>query len=119
MMKIAVATNGSKVAEHFGRCPEYTIIVAKGEEIESKTVTPNPGHEPGFLPRYLAQMGVQCIIAGGMGPRAQELFAEQNIEIVTGVNGLVDKVVADYLAKTLEVGTDMCHHGQEEHRNCR
>lgn len=110
-MKIAVATvNDNEVAEHFGHCPQYTIIVASDGQVESKEVIKNPGHEPGFLPKFLGEMGVQCIISGGMGLRAKELFAQRNIEVVTGVSGLVDDIVAGFLADTLEIGTDMCRH---------
>lgn len=109
-MKIAVATDGVRVAEHFGRCPEYTIFTVNNEKIESKIVIPNPGHEPGFLPRYLAERGINCIIAGGMGPRAQGLFEQQNIKTVVGARGLVDEVIDAYLKGQLEVGESTCEH---------
>jgi len=109
-MKIAVATEGINVSAHFGRCPEYTIFETTGQEIDRRTIIPNPGHEPGFLPAYLGQMGVECIIAGGMGPRAQALFDEQNIKTVTGVSGSVEKAVKNYLAGTLEPGESACDH---------
>jgi predicted Fe-Mo cluster-binding NifX family protein len=41
--------------------------------------------------------GVNCIIAGGMGPRAVELFRQNNIEVVLGAEGNVDEVVSKYL----------------------
>lgn len=73
-MRIAVATENGQVAQHFGRCPEYTLLDVESGQIRSKVVIPNPGHQPGFLPPYLAEKGVSCIIAGGMGPSAQDLF---------------------------------------------
>ncbi|NPV71433.1 MAG: dinitrogenase iron-molybdenum cofactor [Firmicutes bacterium] len=109
-MKIAVATEGINVSPHFGRCPEYTLFEIENGEVKSRTIIPNPGHEPGFLPGYLGQLGVSCIIAGGMGPRAQALFSEQKIETVTGVYGSVEKAVAQYLAGTLERGESACDH---------
>lgn len=117
-LKIAVATSRGEVAEHFGRCPEYTIFTVEDGKITGEMVIPNPGHEPGFLPGYLAEMGVECIIAGGMGPRAQGLFAQRNIETITGVRGPVRSVVAAYLAGRLQTGEDMCRHGSEAHKGC-
>lgn len=110
MMKIAVATEGISVSAHFGRCPEYAIFEVEGGEVKSRTIIPNPGHEPGFLPGYLGRMGVSCIIAGGMGPRAEALFSEQGIETVTGVSGTIERAVANYLAGTLERGRSACDH---------
>ena len=72
-MKIAIASDGNLVAQHFGRCPEYTIVDTEGGTVLKKETIPNPGHEPGFLPRFLGDLGCDVILAGGMGPRAIEL----------------------------------------------
>lgn len=112
MPKVAIASEGSYVSEHFGHCPEYTIFDVDGDTITSKTVIPNPGHEPGFLPRYLGRLGVTHIIAGGMGYRAQQLFLEQGIEPILGVTGQVDEVMRAFLAGTLERGESLCHGGE-------
>lgn len=112
-MILAVATEGNSVAPHFGRCPAYTLVELEGVEIRDQKVIPNPGHEPGFLPGYLARLGVECIIAGGMGPRAQALFTEENIKTYVGISGPVRQVVEQYLAGDLKSGISMCdhHHG--------
>jgi predicted Fe-Mo cluster-binding NifX family protein len=109
-MKIAVSTDSGQVSAHFGRCPEYTIFEVENNKVINKEIIPNPGHEPGFLPRYLAEKGVSCIITGGMGPRAQQLFAQNNIEAVIGAYGDVDSVVEQYLGGTIELGEDACEH---------
>ena len=114
-MKIAVATEGGMVAQHFGRCPEYTLIELAGGSVIDEKVIPNPGHEPGFLPGYLADMGINCIIAGGMGPRAQSLFEEENIETFIGITGPVKKVIEDYLSGDLQTGVSSCDHDQIDH----
>ncbi len=114
-MKVAVSTAEGMVAEHFGRCPQYTLFTVEDGEITCEEPIDNPGHEPGFLPRYLSQRGVTCIIAGGMGPRARDLFAQRKIETVTGVAGPVRDVVTSYLKGTLRLGEDMCHHVDGRH----
>ena len=47
----------------------------------------NPGHSPGFLPKYLAERSIDTVIAGGMGPRAVDLFCQNGIDVVIGVHG--------------------------------
>ena len=111
-MRIAIATEGSHVAPHFGRRPEYTLYNVKDGSVAEKTVVPNPGHEPGFLPEYLSNLGVSCIIAGGMGMRAQNLFAGKNIQTVVGATGLVDDVAKSFAAGVLRGGESLCEHGQ-------
>jgi len=116
-MKIAISTDQGYVSAHFGRCLSYTIVEIKEGKVLSKEEIPNPGHQPGFLPQYLSEKGVNCIIAGGMGPRAQGLFAQKNIESVIGVQGAVDEVIEKFINQELEVGDDLCGHGHglEEH----
>jgi predicted Fe-Mo cluster-binding NifX family protein len=110
-VKIAVATENNAVAPHFGHCPEYTLVEVNDGKVLEQKVIPNPGHEPGFLPGYLASLGVNCIIAGGMGGRAQGLFAEENIQTFVGISGPVQQVIDNYLSGSLKSGVSMCDHG--------
>ena len=116
-MKVAIATEDNQVSPHFGRCSAYTIVEIQEGKIISRETLPNPGHRPGFLPNYLAQRGVHCIIAGGMGPRAQNLFAQFNIETITGVQGSVEEVIEKLLRQELEGGEDLCQHHHHEHEH--
>lgn len=114
-MIVAVATEGDMVAQHFGRCPEYTLFKLIDGSVREEKVIANPGHEPGFLPGFLAQMGVNCIIAGGMGPRAQSLFAGENIETFIGISGPIRVIIDAYLAGKLQSGESTCDHQHGDH----
>jgi predicted Fe-Mo cluster-binding NifX family protein len=119
-MKVAISTDQGYVSAHFGRCQSYTIVVIKEGQILGRAEIPNPGHQPGFLPEYLSEKGVNCIIAGGMGPRAQGLFAQKNIETIIGVQGAVDEIIDKFIKQELEAGDDLCGHqlGAEAHSLC-
>ena len=99
------------VSAHFGRCPEFTIVEIEGNKLKNKETIPNPGHHPGFLPDFLGKLGVSTIIAGGMGPRAQGLFAEKGIDTIVGVTGRIDEVIKKVLSGTLEGGESLCKPG--------
>lgn len=116
-MKIAISTDHGYVSAHFGRCVSYTILEISEGKILSREEIPNPGHQPGFLPQFLSEKGVNCIIAGGMGPRAQGLFAQKNIDTITGIQGSIDEIVDKFLNQELEAGEDLCghKHGEEGH----
>jgi len=109
-MKLAISTEGNKVSAHFGRCPTYTIVEINEGQVEKKEQIENPGHSPGFLPNYLSDMGVDCVIAGGMGSRAQSLFRQKNIEPLIGVQGAIDEVIDKFINQELEKGEDLCDH---------
>jgi ATP-binding protein involved in chromosome partitioning len=78
--------------------------------VNENSVTPPP-HEPGLLPKWLAEKGVNCVIAGGMGSRAQQLFTESGIRVVTGAAGGSPKeLVEQYLKGSLQTGANTCDH---------
>jgi len=112
-MRIAIPLVDGKLTQHFGHCEKFAVIdtddnsnsIAKREDI-----TPPP-HEPGVLPKWLDGMGVNVIIAGGMGQRAQQLFAQKEIEVVVGaLADSPENLVSTYLNKTLESGENLCDH---------
>jgi len=71
----------------------------------------SPGHEPGLLPVWLAEKGVSVVIASGMGSRAQGLFRQNRIEVVTNaLESDPGKAVLDYISGRLAVGDDICDH---------
>ena len=109
-MKIAISTDQGYVSAHFGRCASYTIFEIHEGKILNREELPNPGHQPGFLPQFLSEKGVGFIIAGGMGPRAQGLFAQKNIQTIIGVQGSVDEVIDKFVRQELEAGEDLCGH---------
>lgn len=116
-----MATDNGYVSAHFGRWPSYTLVdIEEGKVIQRQEI-PNSGHSPGFLPGYLSDKGVNLIITGGMGPQAQGLFAEKNIQTITGVQGMVDEVIERFLRLELEPGKDLCDRSQVEHdaHSCR
>lgn len=117
-MKVAIATEGNQVSAHFGRCQCYTIFDVDNKEIKGKNSVDTPGHQPGMLPRFLNERGVDIVIAGGMGPKAQNLFSALNIQPVIGICGNVDDVIRDFVNGTLEGGESLCNHGTEHHQGC-
>jgi predicted Fe-Mo cluster-binding NifX family protein len=110
-MKIAIACDGTGVSPHFGRCEKYLMAEVNGAEIKLLDWLDNPGHEPGALPRLMQQQGVNVVLAGGVGPRAQQLLAASGIELITGVTGDGLKALQAYAHGTLEPGESACDHG--------
>ncbi|MBC8389661.1 MAG: NifB/NifX family molybdenum-iron cluster-binding protein [Actinobacteria bacterium] len=110
-MKVAISTDRNKVSPHFGRCPQFTIIEIENNKLVDKKIIENPGHHPGYLPQYLNEIGVSCIIAGGMGMRAKELFSQTGIEAVLGVEGDVEEIIGKIIDGSLEGGESICQPG--------
>lgn len=112
-MKIAIPLVGGKLSAHFGHCEEFALVDADHENktITSTQVLAAPPHEPGLLPRWLAEQEAEMIIAGGMGRRAQDLFKQQDITVVVGApTDTPEAIVAAYLEGSLATGKNVCDH---------
>ncbi len=110
-MRIAISTDGGYVSPHFGRCPSFTLVDIENGKAVKRDEVGNPGHEPGYIPRFLHQMGVKQIVCGGMGARAQGFFVEMGIEAIMGVDGSIDEVVSKLEKGTLQGGKSLCAPG--------
>jgi predicted Fe-Mo cluster-binding NifX family protein len=109
--KIAIPTTGNLLSAHFGHCEKFAIYdVQDSKIVKEEWITPPP-HEPGSHPRFLRDLGCQTIIAGGMGERAQALFAENNIEVIIGVPEIsLTELVEKYINAELSSGANRCDH---------
>ena len=112
-MRIAVPQADGKLAMHFGHCESFALIDvdAKSKTILKKEIETPPPHEPGVLPRWLAERDANVSIAGGMGQMAHQLFTENQIEVVVGATaGTSEGLVTAYLKNELETGANLCGH---------
>ncbi len=108
-MKIAVASEGRKVSGHFGHCQQFLMFSAENNKIMKEEAVANPGHKPGFLPKFLYEQGVNVIISGGMGGAAVSLFNENDIEVVVGAQGDSKEMAEKYLNNELKSTGSVCH----------
>ena len=112
-MRIAIPVAQGQLGVHFGHCDEFAIVDVDSQQ---KCITGvhrevPPPHEPGVLPQWLGQQNVSVVIAGGMGSRAQGLFAQNGIRVVTGATaGTPEELVTAYLNGTLQTGANVCDH---------
>ncbi len=94
----------SIMSYHFGHCSHYIIVDVEDSKVKDVRTIENPfadEHNPGDLPTFMKENGVDVIITGGMGPRAQQYFADYGIKPVTGAYGKVRDVLEEYLGKKL------------------
>lgn len=110
-MKIAIPTDNRRVSEHFGRCPEYTIVTISDNNVEKKEIIKNPGHSTGFIPKFLHTHGVKVLIAGGIGRKAIDYFNQYDIQVFKGLSGSINEIIELYLSGTIKNGDYECVKG--------
>ena len=112
-VRIAIPLAGDQLAMHFGHCEEFALldVDADAKSITNQARVVAPDHEPGLLPPWLRERGVDVVIAGGMGQRAQQLFEQQDIRVVVGATaGKPESVAQAYLDGSLQTGDNLCDH---------
>ena len=110
-MKFAIPLAEGKLTAHFGHCQEFALVDVEDNEIKNTETLVPPPHEPGVLPKWLHDLGTNVIIAGGMGARALDLFAQNDIQVVVGAPALTpEELVGQYLDNRLEGGANICDH---------
>ncbi len=115
--QIAVAVEDDKglegqVSMHFGRCPYYVLADVEKDKVVGHRVEENThfgNHQPGQMPVFIRDLGADVILAGGMGPRAIDMFQGFGIEVATGAVGNVGKVLDAYLRGEIK-GIVPCEH---------
>jgi len=112
-MRYAIPVSNGILSPHFGHCEQFAFIDVDevSKKIKQRQFEPAPAHEPGLLPRWLAEKGVHVVIAGGMGARARDLFRQNRIKVVyNALESDPEKAIHDYLKGVLKIGTSICDH---------
>jgi predicted Fe-Mo cluster-binding NifX family protein len=119
-MRIAVSADSkqgldSVVSPHFGRCPHFILVDLEGQAVREVQEVDNPffgNHQPGQVPGFIASLGANVMLTGGMGGRAIMFFEQYGIEGVTGAYGTVRQSMERYLGGELK-GAAPCKESQE------
>ncbi|MFZ5812880.1 MAG: iron-sulfur cluster carrier protein MrpORP [Thermodesulfobacteriota bacterium] len=110
---VAVPTAGGLLCAHFGHCETFAVMdvdTGTGNILATRHETPPP-HEPGVIPAWIASLGVDVVLAGGMGQKARDLFEEKGVKVVVGAMAAApEAIVTDYLRGCLKTGPNTCDH---------
>lgn len=112
-MRIAIPVSEGTLDPHFGHCRNFVFFDVDPEvgSILGRSVHDAPPHEPGKLPAWLADKGAHLVLAGGMGHKALELFARNEVEVIVGVPATdPESLVHRYLDGKLGGGANACDH---------
>ena len=110
-MKIAIPMAQGALCMHFGHCSTFALVSVENNKVASVDEVVPPPHQPGLLPPWLAEQGVNLVIAGGMGSRAQAIFTQHGIKVLTGASGTgAREIVENYISGTLQTGDNVCDH---------
>ncbi len=111
----------SDLSPHFGRCPYYVFVEIVDDKIKDVWMKRSPfyeGHGPGDVPQFIAKLGADVIISGGMGGRAIDWFRQLGVTPLTTQPRRIKDIVDDFISGRLE-GAESCkesiEHGHGGH----
>jgi len=109
---VAMPIVGGALSAHFGHCEHFGLFkVDRGAgTVLGEEVIDSPEHQPGLLPKWLAEQGVDVVIAGGIGGRARQLLDQHGIGLVAGApNEPTRKVLEAWLEGQLVDDEQSCN----------
>ena len=117
-MKIAIPYEGGLIFQHFGHTAAFKIYEITDSRIVADQIVETNGSGHGALAGFLAALGVNALICGGIGGGARYALAEVGIGIYGGVRGDADEAAEAFAAGVLDF--DPCarcshhdgHHGE-------
>ena len=121
-MRICITSQGktlnSQIDPRFGRCSYFILIdpdTMEFEAIENMNAQAMGG--AGIQSsQFISSKGVKALITGNVGPNAFQTLRASEIEIITGVSGLVKDAAEKYKKgdlKPTDNATVDSHHGMK------
>lgn len=109
--KIAIPTANGKLCSHFGHCERFCFIEIEDKTINKVEMITPPEHEPGLYPKWVREQGATEVICGGIGSKARNLFAQEEIKVYLGAEiKEPEELAKDLINDKLNVGNNSCDH---------
>lgn len=119
MKKIAIAYENGQIFQHFGKTPSFLIAETEDKKILSRKTVSTNGEGHSALFQFLAGLGVNVVICGGIGQGARDALSEGGMEVIGGQLGFAEAALMFYLNGDLrDTGEGCCGHHHGEGHSC-
>ena len=76
------------MAGHFGHAPSFIIVeIENGAVISKNRAGRALPTNLGKIPSFIKSLGADCVVVGGIGQKARDLFSTLGINQICGVSG--------------------------------
>ena len=118
IMKLVIPSANGKLCAHFGHCENFTFVevnLETKEIINISSKVPDEGISCQSA-NWIAEQGTNTVLAGGMGGKPLQIFAQNGIRVITGCPELeIKELIELYLNDSLVTGKNSCG---GEHHHC-
>ncbi len=109
-MILAVCAQGeglsAKTDQRFGRCPYFVLVDPEKQNVLRSIRNDNADAPGGAGPqsaRLLSEHGVEAVITGNVGPKAEQALSAAGIMIYSGMEGTVGEAIQNFKADSLQI----------------
>lgn len=121
LMKIVIPSSEGKLCGHFGHCDYFSFVeidTDKNEILSIEEKIPEEGISCQSA-SWISAQGANIVLAGGMGGRPMQIFAQNGVEVIYGCPELpIKDLVESYIKNTLETGENACGGEGHDHKHC-
>ena len=108
---IALPVLKDKLSRHFGNCDKFAMVSIDDQKIDRIEFVDPPAHKPGAFPKFMAENGVNVVLAYGMGDKATAILTRNKIKTIKGVDvDTPENIVNKYLKGELVHRDVPCEH---------
>jgi predicted Fe-Mo cluster-binding NifX family protein len=103
-MKIAICQFRGRISPRYNHSTEIaTVMIGDGQILEKRVVTLTV-FEPFELTEFLAELGVEAVICGGVKEDCQQMLKMKKIRLIDNVIGNSDAVLERFIKGELRPG---------------
>ena len=102
-MRIAVASDGLDVAQHFSQCLNFNYYTTQSYQIIDSQNIPAQGLSAEEYAQLMEGIGIDALIGNNISPDAQEAFSLRGIDIVSPASGRAIDAAAAYIDRCADV----------------
>ncbi len=118
-MKLAIMLYGTRVSPRYGYSQGVLIVEFNNQGEFVRTTLEIDQYYPDKIPDLLSKEGVEVVISGGMNQHFQNLFRLRGIDVIWGIIGEADDVLAAFMTGQLRPGMGCCLAGRRPRRGQR
>ncbi len=116
---VAIPVDKGVLSAHFGHADIFSVFhIANGIIVKNEDIKP-PAHEPGIIPKWLQEVGVTVVIAGGIGQGAINMLSQYNIVVLASAPTISsEQIIKKYVNKELTIAGGTCNHDHPHDHAC-
>lgn len=119
-LRIAIPVRGEVFCEHFGRCDGFYLCDVSEGAVDRPRMVRRPRCKCESVPGWLGEMGVNVVLAGGIGVVGTRRLAELGIEVVAGCVGVEPGAMVErFIRQGPGEQDNPCGRFEHRHRHCK